>query len=76
MTAEPELWFDDEVWFDEVDEPLDVDPLEVEPLDVDPLDEDESSLLEDVVPELEELSLELALAVVAVSDWPEPVCVK
>ena len=81
MTAEPELGFDDEVWFDEVDEPLDVDPLEVEPLDVDPLeveplDEDESSLLEDVVPELEELSLELALAVVAVSDWPEPVCVE
>ena len=79
MTAEPELGFDDEVWFDEVDEPLDVDPLEVEPLDVDPLeveplDEDESSLLEDVVPELEELSLELA--VVAVSDWPEPVCVE
>jgi len=69
VTAEPELGFDDEVWFDEVDEPLDVDPLEVEPLD-----EDESSLLEDVVPELEELSLELA--VVAVSDWPEPVCVE
>ena len=58
MTAEPELWFDD---------------------DVEPLDDDESSLLEDVVPELEESSLEVALALVAVvvvPDWPEPVCVE
>lgn len=47
VTAEPELWFDD----------------------------DSSPLLEDVVPELEESSLEVTLAVVAVSDWPELVCV-
>jgi hypothetical protein len=65
VTAEPELWFDDELWFD----------AEV-PLDVEPLDDDEdSSLLDDVVPELEESSLEVTLAVVAVSDWPEVVCV-
>jgi hypothetical protein len=66
VTAEPELWFDE-------DESLD----EVEPLDVEPLDEDEeSSLLDDVVPELDESSLDVALAVVAVSDWPELVCVE
>ena len=58
MTAEPELWLDDELWFDEEEESLDVEPLEVEPLDVD------------------ELSLEVAFAVVAVSDWPEVVCVE
>ena len=81
VTAEPELWFDDELWFDEDVEPLDVEPpdvepLDVEPLEVEPLDEDESSLLEDVVPELEESSLDVTLAVVAVSDWPEVVCVE
>lgn len=66
VTAEPELWFDE-------DESLD----EVEPLDVEPVDEDEeSSLLDDVVPELDESSLDVALAVVAVSDWPELVCVE
>jgi hypothetical protein len=70
VTAEPELWFDDDV------EPVDAEPLEVEPLEVEPLDEDESSLLEDDVPALEESSLEVTLAVVAVSDWPEVVWVE
>ena len=51
MTAEPELWFDE-------DESLDAEPLD------------------DVVPEREESSLDAALAVVAVSDWPELVCVE
>jgi hypothetical protein len=38
VTAEPELWLDDELWFDEEEEEsLDVEPLEVEPLDVDEL---------------------------------------
>jgi hypothetical protein len=84
VTAEPELWFDDELWFDEEVEPVDVEPVDEDPLDVDPLDdegsslfdEEESSLLEDVVPEFEESSLVVALAVVAVSDWPEVVCVE
>jgi hypothetical protein len=75
VTAEPELWFDDDVEPLDV-EPLDVEPLDVEPLEVESLDEDESSLLEDVVPELEESSREVTLAVVAVSDWPEVVCVE
>jgi hypothetical protein len=44
VTAEPEAWFDDELWFDEE--------------------------------ELDELSLDVALAVVAVSDWPDVVCVE
>jgi hypothetical protein len=40
--------------------------------EVEPLDDDESSLLDvDVVPELDESSLVGALAVVAVSDWPD-----
>ena len=66
MTADEELWFDEDVEPLEV-EPLEVEPLDVEPLESEPLDEDESSL-EDVVPELDESSLEVALAVVAVSD--------
>jgi hypothetical protein len=53
VTAEPELWFDDE------EEPLDVEPLEeAEPL------------------ELEESSVVVTFAVVAVSDWPELVGVE
>ena len=71
VTADEELWFDEEEPLEL--EPLDVEPVDVEPVDVEPLDEDESSLLVDVVPELEESSLDVALAVVAVSDWPEPV---
>jgi hypothetical protein len=71
VTAVPELWFDDELLFDD-----DVEPLDVEPLEVEPLDEDEPSLPEDVVPEFEELSLDVTLAVVAVSDWPDVVCVE
>jgi hypothetical protein len=61
VTAEPELWFDDELWLDEEVEPLDVEPLEVESLDVEPLEVE---------------SLDVALAVVPVSDWPEVVCVE
>jgi hypothetical protein len=61
VTAEPELWFDDELWLDEEVEPLDVEPLEVESLDVEPLEFE---------------SLDVALAVVPVSDWPEVVCVE
>jgi hypothetical protein len=71
VTAEPEPWFDDELWFDDEEE-----PLEVEPLEVAALDEDESSSLADVVLEFEESSLEVTLAVVAVSDWPEVLCVE
>ena len=37
---------------------------------------DESSLLDDVVLELDEASLDVALAVVAVSDWPDVVGVE
>jgi hypothetical protein len=61
VTAEPELWFDDELWSDEEVEPLDVEPLKVESLDVEPLEVE---------------SLDVALAVVPVSDWPEVVCVE
>lgn len=50
-----------ELWFD--DELWFDEDEDEEPLDVDPLDEDESSL-------------DVTLAVVAVSDWPEPVCVE
>jgi hypothetical protein len=32
VTAEPELWLDDELWFDEEEEPLDVEPLDVDEL--------------------------------------------
>ena len=75
MTAEPEPWFDDDEEPLEVEpfevEPLELEPLEVERFEVDPLDEDESSLLADVVLEFEEPVLEVTLAVVAVSDWPE-----
>jgi hypothetical protein len=46
VTADEELWLDDE------ESSLDVEPLE-----------------------LEESSVVVALAVVAVSDWPEPLCV-
>jgi hypothetical protein len=66
VTAEPELWFDDELWLDEEAEPLDVEPLDVEPLEVESLD----------VEPLEFESLDVALAVVPVSDWPEVVCVE
>ena len=52
----------------------------MDPLEVEPLDEDRSSRARGrrrlEAPELEESSLEVALAVVAVSDWPEPVCVE
>jgi hypothetical protein len=91
VTADEELWFEEEeslevepldvVPFDVV--PLEVVPLDVVPLEVEPLDDDESSLLVDelsllevVVPEPEESSLDVAFAVVAVSDWPEVVCVE
>jgi hypothetical protein len=65
VTDEPELWFDDE------DEPLEVEPLEVEALD-----EGESSSPADVVLEFVESPLEVTLAVLAVSDCPEVVCVE
>jgi hypothetical protein len=38
VTAEPELWFDDELWLDEEVEPLEVESLDVEPLEFESLD--------------------------------------
>jgi len=53
VTAEEELWFDDE------EEPLELEPLELEPLELEPLD-----------------VAFAVVAVVAVSDWPDEVCVE
>ena len=60
MTAEEELWSDDE------EEPLELEPLELEPLELEPLE----------LEPLEVVPLVVAFAVVVVSDWPDEVCVE
>jgi hypothetical protein len=60
VTADEELWCAEARWFDEA---------------LEPLDDEESSPLEDAVAEVEESSGVVAFAAVAVSDWPEVVCV-